>query len=118
MLKDKKGLPTYPDGVLEVRAPLPMKNEFGAKRNIKKRSETSFICTMCYHIASIREQDFEFAERSSFKLSLKVKCPRFDLVKSEHLAIIGETLYDISHIDATRDEMYLYLEEVGKIDFD
>lgn len=118
MLSDRKGLPTYPDGVLEVRRARPMKNEFGAKRNIRKLSETSFICTMCYCIASIREQDFEFAERSSFKLSMKVKCPRFDLVKSEHLAVIGDVLYDISHIDATRDEMFLYLEEVGRIDSD
>lgn len=118
MLQTKKELPTYPDGVLGIYKAKPRKTDFGARRNIEKRSDMEFVASLCFNVQTIREQDYEFAERASFKLSLKVKSPRFDLVTSEHLALIGNTLFDVSHIDKTKDEMYLFLEEVRDIDFD
>lgn len=116
MLKGRRDLPSYPDGVLEVRRAKDRKTDFGARRNVEKKSDTDFVCSLFYCSQAIREQDYEFAERSSFNLSLKVKTPRFDLVKSDCLALIGSKLFDISHIDATKDEMFLYLEEVRDID--
>lgn len=118
MLQAKKELPSYPDGVLGVYKAKPRKTDFGARQNIEKRSDMEFVASLCYNVQTIREQDYEFADRASFKLSLKVKTPRFDLVTSEHLALIGSTLFDVSHIDKAKDEMYLYLEEVREIDFD
>lgn len=118
MLQTKKELPTYPDGVLGIYKAKPRKTDFGARRNIEKRSDMEFVASLCFNAQTIREQDYEFAERASFKLSLKVKSPRFDLVTSDHLALIGNTLFDVSHIDKTKDEMYLFLEEVRDIDFD
>lgn len=118
MLKGKKPLPSYPDGVLGVYKARDMKTAFGARRNIEKKSDMEFVCSLCYSSQSIREQDYEFAERADFKLALKVRTPRFDLVKSDCLALIGAMLFDVSHIDTTTTEMYLYLEEVGEIDLE
>lgn len=118
MLNEKKQLPSYPSGVLGVYKAKPRKTDFGARRNIEKRSDMEFIGSVCYNVQTIRDQDFAFAERASFKLSLKVKCPRFDLVTPDCYVLIGETLFDISHLDKTKDEMYLYMEEVGEIDID
>lgn len=116
MLKSRRPLPSYPDGVLEVCKAKDRKTDFGARRNVEKKSDTEFICSLFYCSQTIREQDYDFAERSSFNLSLKVKTPRFDLVKSDCLALIGAKLFEISHIDTTETEMYLYLEEVRDID--
>lgn len=118
MLQAKKELPSYPDGVLGIYKAKPRKTDFGARRNIEKRSDMEFVASLCYNVQTIREQDYEFADRASFKLSLKVKTPRFDLVKSDCLALVGSTLFDVSHIDSTQREMYLYLEEVREIDLE
>lgn len=118
MLPSKKALPSYSDGVLKVYTAKDRKTDFGARRNIESLDDMEFVCSLCYSLQTIREQDYEYAERSSFNLSLKVKTPRFDLVKSDCLALIGRTLFDVSHIDATEREMYLYLEEVREIDID
>ena len=118
MLNTKRALPSYPDGVLKIYTPKDRKTDFGARRNIERIDDMEFVCSLCFNVQTIREQDYEFAERSSFKLSLKVKSPRFDLVKSDCLALIGSTLFDVSHIDTSQREMYLYLEEVREIDLD
>lgn len=118
MLDSKRALPSYPDGVLKVYTPKDRKTDFGARRNIERIDDMVFVCSLCFNVQTIREQDYEFAERASFKLSLKVKTPRFDLVKSDCLALVGSTLFDVSHIDATQREMYLYLEEVREIDLE
>lgn len=118
MLNTKRALPSYPDGVLKIYTPKDRKTDFGARRNIERIDDMEFVCSLCFNVQTIREQDYDFAERSSFKLSLKVKAPRFDLVKSDCLALIGSTLFDVSHIDTSQREMYLYLEEVREIDLD
>lgn len=118
MLPQKKELPTYPDGVLGAYKARPRKTDFGARRNVEKRSDMEFVGSVCYNVQAIREQDYEFARREDFTLSLKVKCPRFDLVKTDCLVLIGSALYDVSRMDKTAREMFLYLEEVGEIDLD
>lgn len=116
MLKKKRVLPTYPDGVLGIYKAKERMTDFGARRNVEKISDMDPVCTICYSTQTIREQDYEYAERADFNLSLKVRTPRFDLVTSGHLALIGSKLYAISHLDTTDMEMYLYLEEVRDID--
>lgn len=116
MLKRKRVLPTYPDGVLGIYKAKDRTTDFGARRNVERLSDMEPVCTLCYNVQTIREQDYEFAERADFTLSLKVRTPLLRLVTSEHLALIGTKLYAISHIDATDTEMYLYLEEVRDID--
>lgn len=116
MLKKKRVLPTYPDGVLGIYKAKERMTDFGARRNVEKITDMDPVCTICYSTQTIREQDYEYAERADFNLSLKVRTPRLDLVTSGHLALIGSKLYAISHLDTTDMEMYLYLEEVRDID--
>lgn len=118
MLASKRALPSYPDGVLKVYKKKNRKTDFGARRNIESIDDMTFVCSLCFNAQTIREQDYEFAERSDFKLSFKVLTPRFDLVESDCLALIGSTLFDISHTDKTAREMYLYLEEVRDLDLE
>lgn len=115
MLPTKTALPSYSDGVLEIFRPKDRKTDFGARRNVEKLEDMEPIAPLCFSVQMIREQDYEFAERSSFTLSLKVKTPRLDLVKSDCLALIGTTLFDVSHVDVNPREMFLYLEEVREI---
>jgi hypothetical protein len=116
MLKKKRALPSYPDGVLGIYKAKDRKTDFGARRNVEKLSDMEPVCTLCYSVQTIREQDYEFAERSDFTLSLKVRTPLLGIVTSEHLALIGTKLYAISHKDNGERDMYLYLEEVRDID--
>lgn len=116
MLNKKKALPTYPDGVLGIYRAKERMTDFGARRNVEKLSDMDRVCTICYGAQAIREQDYEYAERADFTLSLKVRTPRLGLVTPGHLALIGSKLYAISHLDTTDMEMYLYLEEVRDID--
>lgn len=118
MLSTKRALPTYPDGMLEVRRPKRAMTDFGAVMNIERRSDTELVGKMNFKAAAIREQDYEFARRESFKLALKVRCPLVDFATGGDMALIGDVLYDISRVDRARREMYLYLEEVGRIDPD
>ena len=46
MLQAKKELPTYPDGVLGIYKAKPRKTDFGAGRNIEKRSEMVFVASL------------------------------------------------------------------------
>lgn len=116
MLSNKKMLPSYPDGVLGVYRAKERKTDFGARRNIESTADLVFVSTMCFSVQTIREQDYEFAERTNFALSLKVKTPRYSEVTSDCVALIGSTLFDISHIDKTATEMYLYLQEACEIE--
>lgn len=116
MLKRKRVLPSYPDGVLGVYRAKDRKTDFGARRNVERLSDMDAVCPLCYSAQTIREQDYDFAERADFTLSLKVRTPLVTAVTSDCLVVIGETLFSISHMDSTDREMYLYLEEVRTID--
>ena len=116
MLSKRRPLPSYPDGVLTVYRAKDRKTDFGARRNVEKLSDMDEVCDLCFANQTIREQDYEFAERADFKLSLKVRTPLCKSVTSDCLALVGRTLFDISHTDTAGDEMYLYLEEVRTID--
>lgn len=115
MLPSKTTLPSYSDGVLEIYTPKDRLTDFGARRNIESLDDMDYVAPLCFSVQTIREQDYDFAERSSFTISLKVKTPRLDLVESDCLALIGSTLFDVSHVDRTSREMYLYMEEVREI---
>lgn len=92
------------------------KTDFGARRNVRSTEDMEPVAVLCYATASIREQDYDFAERSDFKLSLKVRTPRLAAVTPGLLATVGETLFDVSHTDTSGLEMFLYLEEVGRVE--
>ena len=69
-----------------------------------------------YEECSKREQDLEFAEQMGFALSLKIKTRYFKAVDNMCKAVIDGYLYDVSYVDKTRTEMWLYLEGVRSLD--
>lgn len=106
----------YNDGVVKVYRDIAVRTGFGAKQNTRGLDDLEFVVKLDFEEMSKRQQDQEFAEQNGFSLSMKIRTRRFDGVDSKCKAVIGDTLYDVSYLDKTRTELYLYLEEVRKID--
>lgn len=115
MLKNKKHLPTYPDGWVYIYREKDRKTDFGAPRNVNVLDDMIPLVKLAFAEQSSRQQDFDFAQQQGFTLSKKVRTIKHAMVDSECKAVIGDDLYDIAHMDTTRTEAYLYLEGVRKI---
>lgn len=106
----------YNDGVISIYREKPRQSDFSAKLNVSAMDDLDFIVKLAYEEAAKREQDLSFAEQSGFSLTLKVKTRYVNGVDNKCKAIINGYLYDISYIDKSRTEMWLYMEGVGEID--
>ncbi|MCI2241514.1 hypothetical protein [Adlercreutzia faecimuris] len=117
MLKPRKHLPAYNDGILRVyREERGRVTDFGAPRNVYGIADMELVARLAYRVEGCREQDFEFAERASFQLTLKVSTQRVGGIDAGCKVVIGRTLFDIGHVDPSRTELYFYLQEVGEVD--
>lgn len=110
MLKSKRQLPSYPDGIVEIRQDSRLSSSFGARISSFDLSEMPLICTMTYSVASMRDQDLELAQRLNFTLSLKIRCQKYDGVATDCVAVVENCLYTIAHIDYSKREMFIFLE--------
>ena len=106
----------YNDGVVSIYREKGRRTDFNAKQNVSALDNLDFIVKLAYEESAKREQDLDFAEQHGFSLSLKVRTRYVDGVDNKCKAIIGGYLYDVSYIDKTRTEMWLFLEGVKKID--
>lgn len=106
----------YNDGVVKIYRPQDRLTDFSAKRNVSAEADMDFIVKLDFEEAAKREQDLEFAEQNDFTLSLKVKTRLFKAVDNKCKAVIDGYLYDISYVDKTRTDMWLYLEGVKSLD--
>ena len=113
---NNKKFETFNDGVVSVYRAKPRQTDFNAKRNIETLSDMDFIAKLAFKEMSRREQDMEFAQQNDFSLSLKIKTRLLKYIDNKCKAVIDGYLYDISHLDKTRTELYFYLSEVRKID--
>lgn len=111
----KRKLSTYNDGVVRIYREKAKSTDFNAKRNVKALEDMDFIVRLDYEEASRREEDLEFAERSGFSLTLKVKTRAVGGVDNRCKAVIDGYLYDVRYIDKSRTEMWLYMEGVKKL---
>lgn len=111
----KRKLSTYNDGVIRIYREKPKSTDFNAKRNVKTVEDMDFIVRLDYEEASRREEDLEFAERSGFSLTLKVRTRAVNGVDNRCKAVIDGYLYDVRYIDKSRTEMWLYMEGVKKL---
>ena len=109
MLK-KKNLPTYPDGVVAIYRDRQLRTSFGGKENPASTDAMDLVARLAFSEESKRERDFEFAEQRGFNLSMKIRTHSAPGVDSGCKALIGSSLFDVSYIDQTKTEMYLYLE--------
>lgn len=106
----------YNDGIISIYREKPRRTDFSAKQNVSIYDDMDFIVKLAFEEASKREQDMEFAEQLGFALSMKVKTRYVNGVDNKCKAVIDGYLYDVSYIDKTRTEMWLYLEGVKAID--
>lgn len=116
MLRKKRRLPTYPDGVVEIYREKDRQTDFGAKRNARSLDHMDIVATLAYQERSCREQDFAFAEQQGFTLSMKVRTPLCDGVDASCKAVVGRRLFDISHVNKSKRDMYLYVSSAGELE--
>lgn len=110
MLQSKKHLPTYNDGIAAIyRDREDNATSFNAPVNVKSLADMDLVVTLAYYECSKREEDFDFAERMSFSLDIKIRTHNIRNVDSECKAVIDGMLYDIGSIDRAKREMFLYL---------
>jgi len=106
----------YNDGVVRIYREKERRTDFNAKQNVSTLDNMDFIVKLAYEETAKREQDLDFAEQNGFSLTMKVRTRYIKGVDNKCKAIIDGYLYDVSYIDKTRTDMYLFLEGVKKID--
>lgn len=108
---------TYNDGVATICRPKEKERDFRAKVNPTSMKDLEIKGKLMFSISSARIEDMEYAERIGKKLTLKIKAPNHPGLKKHDNLLIEDVLYDIYHMDMSRDrmEIYLYCEEVRKL---
>lgn len=106
----------YNDGVIHIYREKKRQTDFNAKKNVSELENMDFIVKLAFEEAAKREQDLEFALQNGFSLTAKVKTRLVKGVDNKCKAVIEGYLYDVSYIDKTRTEMWLYLEGVKPLD--
>lgn len=115
-VKQLDSLPKYNSGMVSIYRVKDEYTTFGAKINVDSTDDLNLIYKLCFAELSRRDQDFEFAEKLGFSLSLKIKTRYVKGIETKHKAVIKGYLYDIQYIDKTGKELFLYLEGVKQLD--
>lgn len=105
----------YNDGVVSIYREKDIRSNFAAKVNAKSLDDMTFIAKLAYAEQSKREQDLEFAQQNGFSLSLKIKTRYVKGIDNKCKAVINGYLYDVNYVDATRTELYIYLEGIDHV---
>lgn len=105
----------YNDGVVRIYRDTDRRSNFGAKLNVNSIDDLKFIAKLTYAEQSKRQQDVEFAQQQGFSLELKIKTRFIKGVDNKCKAVINGYLYDIDYVDATKTELYLYMQGVGEL---
>lgn len=106
----------YNDGVVHIYREKERRTDFNAKQNVSTLDNMNFVVKLAFEESAKREQDLEFAEQNGFSLTAKVKTRLVKNVDNKCKAVIDGYLYDVSYIDKSRTEMWLFLEGVKAID--
>lgn len=112
----KPNFSRYNDGMVSIYREKERRTDFNAKQNVSTLDNMNFVLKLAYEESAKREQDLEFAEQNGFSLTMKVRTRYVKGVDNKCKAVIDGYLYDVSYIDKTRTEMWLYLEGVKQID--
>lgn len=105
----------YNDGVISIYREKKRTTDFSAKLNVSELDNMDFIVKLAFEESAKREQDLTFAEQNGFSLSMKVRTRFVKGVDNKCKAVIDGYLYDVSYIDKTKTEMWLYLEGVKQL---
>lgn len=115
-MKKNNDFSKYNDGMVHIYREKKRHNDFSAKHNVTTTNDMDFIVKLAYEECSKREQDLTFAEQNDFTLSLKIKTRYVKNVDNKCKAVINDYLYDISHIDNSKTEIFIYLQGVRQLD--
>lgn len=105
----------YNDGVVSIYREKEKRSNFAAKMNVKALDDMELIAKLAFAELSKRQEDAEFAESMQFSLDYKVKTRFIKGVDNKCKAVIQGYLYDIKYIDATRTELFLYMEGIDHL---
>ena len=112
---EKSQFDNYIDGVVTVYKQKEKKTDFSAQINPTSRDDLQKVDKFNYQELSVRNQDLDFAEKSDFSLSMKIKIRKSKRIAPKHMAVIDDYLYSIKHIDSDKKNTYLYLEGVRSL---
>lgn len=115
MMRTRRELSAYNDGVVALYRPKDRQTDFGARKNVRTLDDMEPIVTLDFARMSKRQQDAEFAEQEGFSLSEKLKTRLRPGIDNKCMAVTGGMLYSVKYVDATATELYLYLEGVKPI---
>lgn len=114
-MQNRPKFAVYNDGVVHIYRDTDRRSNFGAKLNATALDDLQFIAKLSYAEQSKRQQDIEFAEQQGFSLEMKIKTRFIKGVDNKCKAVINGYLYDIDYVDATKTELYLYMQGVGDL---
>ena len=117
-MQNKPRFSLYNDGMVFIYREKDRRSNFSAKINAGSLDDLELVAKLAYAETSKREQDLEYAQQQGFTLSLKVKTRYIKGVDNKCKAVIDGYLYDVSYLDATRTEMFLYLQGVDYVTSD
>lgn len=106
----------YNDGVVKIYREKEKRTDFSAKRNVSTLDDMDFVVKLDFEESAKREEDMEFASQNGFSLSLKIRTRYRKDVDNKCKAVIDGYLYDVTHVDKNRVEMWIFLEGVKAID--
>lgn len=105
----------YNDGVVNIYREIDRRSNFGAKLNATALDDLEFLAKLAFEEQSKRQQDIEFAEQQGFSLTLKIRTRYIKGVDNKCKAVVNDFLYDIDYVDATKTDLYLYMQGVGEL---
>lgn len=111
----KPNFSRYNDGVVHIYREKERRTDFNAKQNVSTLENMDYIMKLAFEESAKREQDLDFAEQNGFSLTMKIRTRYVKGVDNKCKAVIDGYLYDVSYIDKTRTEMWLFLEGVKSI---
>lgn len=109
-IKRRSDLPSYPDGIVSFCNVAKLPSTFSAKQNPVTLDDIEIITCGVFAYENLREQDIEYAEQMGTTYSLKIRTPKIPGVDADMKAMIYGTLYDVSRVDPSKYELYIYLE--------
>jgi SPP1 family predicted phage head-tail adaptor len=111
----KVKLARYNDGIVAIYRDKDRRNSFSAQQNVSVLDDMEFLYRLAFSEESKRQQDMEFASQNDFTLSLKIRTRFVPRVDNKCKAVINGYLYDIAYVDATKTDLWLYMQGVGEI---
>ena len=117
-MQNKPRFSLYNDGMVFIYREKDRRSNFSAKINAGSLDDLELVAKLAYAETSKREQDLEYAQQQGFTLSLKIKTRFIKGIDNKCKAVIDGYLYDVSYLDATRTEMFMYLTGVDYVTSD